>query len=102
MATTSNDMETQIYGPIIGLQYVTLHPFDLKVTRKIFSATEGKFSVTDMQGSSYFNVQGKFWTMRERRTLVDAYGHPLVSFRQKVLASLQNSSFTPNFHISKG
>lgn len=86
MATTSNDTDTQIYGPIIGVQFVSPHLLDLKVIRKIFSATEGKFSVTDLQGSSYFSVQGKFWTMRERRTLVDAYGHPLVSFRQKTIS----------------
>ncbi|KAF5747661.1 protein LURP-one-related 15-like isoform X1 [Tripterygium wilfordii] len=71
---------------VIGQQFIATYPVDLVIKSK-WSPTEGNFGVTDVNGAVIFSIKGKFFSIHDRRILLDATGHPLVSLKQKVLSA---------------
>lgn len=70
---------------IISPQFCAPYPVDLNIVRKLMTLSEGTFGVTDVNGNIVFKVKGKFFSLRDRRVLLDAAGNPLVTFQQKVI-----------------
>lgn len=71
---------------IISPHFCSPYPIDLAIVRKVLSITDGNFVVTDINGNIVFKVKGAFLTVHDRRTLLDAAGNPIVTFKKKVLA----------------
>lgn len=70
---------------VIGPQYCAPYPVDLAVVKKVMTISDGNFVVTDVNGNVVFKVKGSLMTLRDRRVLVDAAGHPIVTLRRKVI-----------------
>ncbi|KAG5582765.1 hypothetical protein H5410_053392 [Solanum commersonii] len=94
MAGTSNyppqtpaPMPVQNQVAIINPQFCAPYPVDLNVVRKLMTWSEGAFGVTDVNGNIVFKVKGKFFSLRDRRILLDAAGNSLVTFQQKMLSA---------------
>ncbi|KAF5750759.1 hypothetical protein HS088_TW03G01098 [Tripterygium wilfordii] len=79
---------------VIGPQFLATYPVDLVVKSKTWSLTEGNFGVTDVNGTVLFSIKGKFFSLRDRRILLDTSGNPLVSLQQKVKGSWLERSCT--------
>lgn len=69
---------------VINPQFCAPYPVDLVVTRKLLTLSEGNFAVTDVNGNIMFKVKGKFFSLRDRRVLVDAAEHPIITLQQKI------------------
>ncbi|URE01510.1 hypothetical protein MUK42_03723, partial [Musa troglodytarum] len=65
-------------GPVVvvGPQFCAPHVVDLTVTRKAFSWTGNDFTVTDVNGNVVLKVKGVYFSLRDRRVLLDAAGKP--------------------------
>ncbi|CAA0836228.1 Protein LURP-one-related 15 [Striga hermonthica] len=91
MPGTSYPPAAQSHGPpptaIISPQFCVGYPVDLTVVRKMLTLSEGNFGVTDVNGNLMFKVKGKLLSLHEKRTLLDAAGNPIVTFRQKMLSA---------------
>ncbi|XP_057489556.1 protein LURP-one-related 10-like [Actinidia eriantha] len=72
---------------VVGPQFCTPYPVDLTVVRKLLNITEGNFTVTDVNGNIMFQIKGKFFSLRDRRVLLDAAGNPILTFQQKILTA---------------
>ncbi|KAA8517492.1 hypothetical protein F0562_017878 [Nyssa sinensis] len=70
---------------VINPQFCAPYPIDLIIVRKLLAITEGNFAVTDVNGNIMFKVKGTFFSIRDRRVLLDAAGNPIVSLQQKIL-----------------
>ncbi|KAK2981795.1 hypothetical protein RJ640_010312 [Escallonia rubra] len=73
---------------VISPQFCAPYPVDLIIVRKVMTLSDGKFSVTDVNGNIMFKVKGKLLSLRDRRVLLDASDRPVVSLQQKVLLLL--------------
>ncbi|XWS09474.1 hypothetical protein CRYUN_Cryun40dG0087700 [Craigia yunnanensis] len=108
---------TALSNPIvvIGEQFTAPYPVDLNIQQKVFTLAENNFDITDVNGNLIFKVKGKFFSIRDRRVLLDAAGNPLVSLKQKILTvhrrwqvfrGESNSSsdllFSPDFKVKGG
>ncbi|CAL9096764.1 unnamed protein product [Musa textilis] len=73
-------------GPVVvvGPQFCAPHGFDLTVTRKAFSWSGNDFAVTDVNGNVVLKVKGVYFSLRDRRVLLDAAGNPLLTLQQKI------------------
>ncbi|XP_050383554.1 protein LURP-one-related 10-like [Argentina anserina] len=69
---------------IISPSFCTSYPVDLGIVRKVLTISDGNFVVTDVNGNTVFKVKGAHLSLRDRRTLIDAAGYPIVSFRKKL------------------
>ncbi|WVZ05170.1 hypothetical protein V8G54_018516 [Vigna mungo] len=63
------------------------YPVDLAVVEKVMSIADGNFAITDVNGNVVFKVQGSLTTLRDRRVLLDAAGHPLATLRRKMMTA---------------
>ncbi|XP_022734962.1 protein LURP-one-related 15-like [Durio zibethinus] len=70
---------------VIGEQFVAPYPVDLKIQQRVFTLAENNCDITDVDGNLIFKAKGKLFSFRDRRLLLDAAGHPLVSLKQKIL-----------------
>lgn len=70
---------------VVGSQFCAPYPVDLSVVRKLLKVTEGNFAVTDVNGNVMFTVKGKFFSLHDKRVLLDAAGTPLLTLKQKAL-----------------
>lgn len=83
-------MAAQNYPPlanpitVVGPQFIQPYPMDLSISKKMMAISDHSFAVTDVNGMTMFDVKGIFFSLRDRRVLLDASGHPLVSLQQKV------------------
>ncbi|URE01512.1 hypothetical protein MUK42_03723 [Musa troglodytarum] len=82
-------------GPVVvvGPQFCAPHVVDLTVTRKAFSWTGNDFTVTDVNGNVVLKVKGVYFSLRDRRVLLDAAGkppHPATEGRTFTLSSQQH------------
>ncbi|XVE80797.1 hypothetical protein DITRI_Ditri15bG0009000 [Diplodiscus trichospermus] len=80
---------TPLSNPIvvIGEQFLAPYPVELKIKQKVFTLAENNFHITDVNGNLIFKIKGKFFSIRDRRVLLDAAGNPLVSLQQKILTA---------------
>ncbi|KAK6943224.1 LURP-one-related [Dillenia turbinata] len=72
---------------VISPQFCAPYPVDLMIVRKLLAVTEGNFVVTDVNGAIIFRIKGTFFSIRDRRVLLDAAGAPIVSLQQKILTA---------------
>lgn len=72
---------------VVGSHFILPHQTELKISNKILKIGEGNFGVADVKGDLIFKVVGKLASLRDRRTLLDGAGRPLVSFKQKILTA---------------
>ncbi|CAJ1809866.1 unnamed protein product [Sphenostylis stenocarpa] len=72
---------------VIGPQFCAPYPVDLAVVKKVMTISDGNFVVADVNGKVVFKVKGSLMTLRDRRVLVDATGHPLVTLRRKIMSA---------------
>ncbi|XP_065041544.1 protein LURP-one-related 10-like [Musa acuminata AAA Group] len=74
-------------GPVlvVGPQFCAPHVVDLTVTKKALSLTGNDFTVTDVNGNVVLKTKGVFFSLRNRRVLLDAAGNPLLTLQQKIL-----------------
>ncbi|WVZ07195.1 hypothetical protein V8G54_020541 [Vigna mungo] len=72
---------------VIGPQFCAPYPMDLAVVKKVMTIADGNFVVTDVNGNLVFKVKGSIMSLHDRRVLLDAAGHPLVTLRRKVFHS---------------
>nr|AGV54542.1 protein LURP-one-related 15 [Phaseolus vulgaris] len=72
---------------VIGPQFCAPYPVDLAVVKKVMTISDGNFVVTDVNGNVVFKVKGSLMSLRDRRVLIDAAGHPLVTLRRKVMTA---------------
>lgn len=84
MAATSYPPPLANPSAVISSQFCAPYPVDLVIARKLLKLSEGNFGVTDVNGNLMFKVKGKFFSLRDRRILLDAADNPIVSFQQKV------------------
>lgn len=77
---------TPVHNPVVvvGPQFVAPYPIDLVLSKKLFKLGEGHFDITDVNGTQIFTLRNKFFSIRDRRTLLDACGSPLLTLQQKV------------------
>ncbi|KAK2966103.1 hypothetical protein RJ640_025599, partial [Escallonia rubra] len=66
---------------VVGPQFCVPYPIQLAITRKLSALSNGNFVVTDANDTVMFKVRGKAFS--KRRTLVDAAGNPIITFRPK-------------------
>lgn len=71
---------------VVGQQFCAPYPVDLSIVRKLLKITEGNFSVTDVNGNVMFTVKGKFFSLHDKRVLLDASGQPVLTLKQKALS----------------
>lgn len=69
---------------VISPQFCVGYPVDLTIVRKLMTLSEGTFGVTDVNGNIMFKIKGKFFSLHDRRVLLDAAGTPIITFQQKV------------------
>ncbi|KAJ3669427.1 hypothetical protein LUZ60_011377 [Juncus effusus] len=76
-------------GPVavVGQQFCAPYVVMLTVTKKAFSLSDGDFVVTDANGGVLMKVQGRLFSLRERRVLCDAAGTPIISLKEKILTA---------------
>ncbi|KAL5806783.1 hypothetical protein ACOSQ4_029516 [Xanthoceras sorbifolium] len=67
---------------VVGPQFCTPYPLDLAIVNKLLSGRS--FSVTDINGNDMFKVKGKFFTLHDRRVLLDGDGNPIVTLIKKI------------------
>ncbi|KAK2973893.1 hypothetical protein RJ640_025602 [Escallonia rubra] len=70
---------------VVGSQFCVPHQIELAITRKLSALSDGNFVVTDANDTVMFKVHGKAFS--NRRTLVDAAGNPIITFRPKCWTS---------------
>lgn len=69
---------------VIGEQYISPFPVDLKIQHTAFTVAENNFDITDVNDNPIFKVKDKLFSFPDRRVLLDADGNPVVSLKQKV------------------
>ncbi len=69
---------------VVAPQYCLPHAVSLAVTKKVLSFSGGDWTIRDPAGKILFRVDGKVWTVRDRRYLLDAAGHKVIRMQQKV------------------
>uniref|UniRef100_A0A5B6YNR2 Uncharacterized protein n=1 Tax=Davidia involucrata TaxID=16924 RepID=A0A5B6YNR2_DAVIN len=72
---------------VIGPQFCVSYPVDLAIVKKLMAISEGNFGVVDVKGNVIFKVKGKLFSIRDRRTLLDYAGNPVVTLQQKMISA---------------
>ncbi|XP_022743298.1 protein LURP-one-related 15-like [Durio zibethinus] len=72
---------------VIGPQYCCPQPVDLVMVGKVWTLTEGNFTVTDINGNIMFKIKAKSFSMHDCRLLLDATGNPICTLRPKIMTA---------------
>ena len=75
-------------APIIAFdqRFVFQTPVTLLLQEKVFSLTGDDFKITDLYGNPYFMIQGKYFTLHQRKNFFDLYGKPIFNIKQEILS----------------
>lgn len=77
---------------IISHHFCSSHSMDLAIVRKVLTIREGNFVVIDITGNMIFKVRGSlFFSLHDRRVLLDTAGHPIITLRKKVWPSIKGN-----------
>lgn len=76
-------MDTNYPVQIISPNYCLPNPIDLTIVRKIFNTKED-FHIVDGNDNLIFKVTSKFWSLHDKKFLVDAAGNPIINLKPKV------------------
>ncbi|KAJ7571606.1 hypothetical protein O6H91_01G168800 [Diphasiastrum complanatum] len=71
---------------IVGPQFCSPYPTEYVIQKKVLSLSGGDFNVTDTNGNLFFKVDGRVWSMREKRVLLDALDTPVLCMKRKYLS----------------
>lgn len=71
---------------VIGQQFCAAYPVQLTVQRRPFSFSGGDFNVLDSLGNLLLTVEGRAFSLRDKRILRDQAGNPLLTMRKKLLS----------------
>uniref|UniRef100_A0A7N1A487 Uncharacterized protein n=1 Tax=Kalanchoe fedtschenkoi TaxID=63787 RepID=A0A7N1A487_KALFE len=76
-------------APVVGINpmYIVPYPTDLIISEKLLSLSECSLAITDSYGNLMFNIETKFFSLRDRRVLLSPDGRPIVTFQQKILTA---------------
>lgn len=69
---------------VVGPQFILSHPITLVLKEKYGSFSGDDFSVKDQNGNLWFRLDSKTWSFRDKRTLLDNMGNPIITLRQKM------------------
>jgi hypothetical protein len=69
---------------VVAPQYCLPYAVSLAVTKKVLSFSGGDWTISDPAGNILFRVDGKVWTVRDRRYLLDAAGYKVIRMQHKV------------------
>ncbi|GKA54023.1 LURP-one-related 15-like protein [Tanacetum coccineum] len=83
---------------IVNPQFLTLYPVDLTITRKELSLSLGNFVVTDANGNVVFRVKPIKFSLRDRRSLLDAADSPILSFQKRTLVTTKSMAVALTDH----
>ncbi|KAH7514716.1 hypothetical protein FEM48_Zijuj11G0120100 [Ziziphus jujuba var. spinosa] len=72
---------------VVNPQFCAPYPVDLIICKKLMTLKEGSFAVTDVNGNVMFKIKGSVFSIHDRRVLLDASDHPIISFQQKLLTA---------------
>ena len=86
MAGPYQPLSAPVPAPVVVVspQFCSPDVVPLTVTKKVASLSGGDFTVTDANGAVELQVKGSFFTVRNRRVLLDAAGQPVLSMHEKV------------------
>ncbi|CAI9087278.1 OLC1v1021313C1 [Oldenlandia corymbosa var. corymbosa] len=84
VSPTQSGVATPI--PVVGPQYCLPRPVDLIIVRKLMTLTDD-FMVTDVAKNTMFKVKGKFFSLHDKRVLLDAAGRPVITLSHKVFTA---------------
>lgn len=82
---------------VISPKFLAPYPVDLTIVKKMLKFSDGNFVVQDVNGEVIFKVEGKLFTVHNRRIVQDAVGNPIVSLKRKVFSFFP--SFSPIFDV---
>jgi len=106
MAGPYQPLSAPVPAPVVVVspQFCSPDVVPLTVTKKVASLSGGDFTVTDANGAVELQVKGSFFTVRNRRVLLDAAGQPVLSMHEKVNSprGRQLVFFFSNDWIQKG
>ncbi|XP_031267550.1 protein LURP-one-related 10-like [Pistacia vera] len=60
------------------------YPVQLAIVRKVKTITDGNFVVQDINGNILFKLKAADSIFHDRHVLIDAYGNPIVTLRDKI------------------
>ncbi|CAE6390873.1 unnamed protein product [Rhizoctonia solani] len=74
-------------NPPLGVMpaYAQNHELTLKLREKRMSLSGDSFEITDPQGRPYFQIEGSALSFREKKTLKQADGRPILNIQNKLL-----------------
>ncbi|CAL9222866.1 unnamed protein product [Arabidopsis halleri] len=70
---------------IVDPKYCSSHPVDLAIVRKIMKITDGNFVIKNGEGNVLFKVKDPFFSIHEKRILVDGYGTKVLTLKGKIM-----------------
>ncbi|KAJ7947130.1 LURP-one-like protein [Quillaja saponaria] len=70
--------------PVINSSYCAPHALNIDIVRKVMKVTDGNFVVKDVNGKTIFKVKDSFFTLHDRRVLLDSAGNTLVTLYKKI------------------
>ncbi|KAJ7947174.1 Protein LURP-one-related 15 [Quillaja saponaria] len=70
--------------PVINSYYCAPDTVNIDIVRKVMRATDGIFVVKDVNGKTIFKVKDSFFTLHDRRVLLDSAGNPLVILYKQI------------------
>ncbi|KAJ7947173.1 Protein LURP-one-related 15 [Quillaja saponaria] len=70
--------------PVINSYYCAPDTLNIDIVRKVMRATDGIFVVKDVNGKTIFKVKDSFFTLHDRRVLLDSAGNPLVILYKQI------------------
>lgn len=82
---------------VVDQRFCMPHPISLVMKEKVFSFTGDDFQIKDANsGQTFFMINGKFISLRQRKVLSDYQGVPIAHFKHKIISLL------PSFMIYQG
>ncbi|EPQ56144.1 hypothetical protein GLOTRDRAFT_59241 [Gloeophyllum trabeum ATCC 11539] len=99
---SSNDNEpvrpmSGIGRPLGVIEHFTRHQseFTLKLREKKLSITGDDYEITTPDGRVFFVMKGKVFSLRSRKLLCDAQGHPIVNIQDKIFTFFKQFRIFP-------
>ncbi|XP_062190202.1 protein LURP-one-related 15-like [Phragmites australis] len=84
MAATHGEPRAPV--AVVSPQLCMPYMVPLTVTKKALSFTGGDFTVTDANGAVVLQVKGVFFSVPNRRVILDAAGQPILTMQEKVFS----------------
>ncbi|KAI3430269.1 hypothetical protein D9Q98_004865 [Chlorella vulgaris] len=72
--------------PVVDVAYCVPGQVTLKAKEKSMSISGDNFTVIGPDGSAWFKVDAKMFSMREKRVLLDAAGRPAAALQKKLIS----------------